>query len=43
MNSPHASLTSTGFSREVGFGASCGLMVLAGIILYVVFRRKDWL
>jgi magnesium transporter len=38
MNVPYP-----GFSRQIGFAASCAFMVLAGIILYVVFRRKDWL
>jgi magnesium transporter len=38
MNVPYP-----GFSKSVGFAASCALMVVAGLILYVVFRRKDWL
>jgi magnesium transporter len=38
MNVPYP-----GFSREVGFGASAGLMVVCGVVLYLVFRRRDWL
>lgn len=38
MNVPYP-----GFSREVGFAASCGLMVVCGVLLYYVFRRRDWL
>jgi len=38
MNVPYP-----GFSREVGFGASVGLMVVCGVLLYVIFRRRDWL
>jgi magnesium transporter len=38
MNVPYP-----GFSREVGFGASCALMVVCGVLLYYVFRRRDWL
>jgi len=38
MNVPYP-----GFSKEVGFAVSCGIMVFAGVILYLVFRRKDWL
>jgi magnesium transporter len=32
-----------GFSRETGFGASITLMILAGLVLYVIFMRKNWL
>jgi magnesium transporter len=32
-----------GFSRETGFGASIALMILAGLVLYVIFKRKEWL
>jgi magnesium transporter len=38
MNVPYP-----GFSRQVGFAASIGIMVIAGLVLYIVFRRKDWL
>ncbi len=38
MNVPYP-----GFSNHLGFIASCAIMVLAGLILYFVFRRKDWL
>jgi len=38
MNVPYP-----GFSRQIGFAVSCGLMIIAGVLLYVVFRRKDWL
>jgi magnesium transporter len=38
MNVPYP-----GFSRQAGLGASVGLMVVAGVVLYLVFRRRDWL
>jgi magnesium transporter len=38
MNVPYP-----GFSREDGFAASVALMVIAGTVLYTVFKRKDWL
>jgi magnesium transporter len=38
MNVPYP-----GFSKEGGLAASCGIMVVAGLILYTIFRRKDWL
>lgn len=38
MNVPYP-----GFSERVGFAVSCAIMVIAGAILYLVFRRKDWL
>ena len=38
MNVPYP-----GFSQHVGFAVSCAIMVIAGLILYVVFRRNDWL
>jgi magnesium transporter len=38
MNVPYP-----GFSKQVGFDASVGVMLIAGIVLYVVFKRKDWL
>ncbi|MDR0344008.1 MAG: hypothetical protein LBI49_13070 [Nocardiopsaceae bacterium] len=38
MNVPYP-----GFSERVGFAGSIGAMVLAGIVLYFIFKRKDWL
>jgi len=38
MNVPYP-----GFARSWGVGASFGLMFGFAIVLYVVFRRKDWL
>jgi magnesium transporter len=38
MNVPYP-----GFSREVGFLVSVGIMILSGLVLYRVFRRNDWL
>jgi magnesium transporter len=38
MNVPYP-----GFSRQVGFAASIAIMVIAGLVLYIVFKRKDWL
>jgi len=38
MNVPYP-----GFSEKAGFAVSCAIMVIAGLILYTVFRRKDWL
>ena len=38
MNVPYP-----GFSDHVGFIASIAIMIIAGSILYIVFRRKDWL
>jgi magnesium transporter len=38
MNVPYP-----GFSRSVGFASSVAVMALAGVILYTVFKRKDWL
>ncbi len=38
MNVPYP-----GFSNRFGFLASIGFMIIAGLALYVVFRRKDWL
>ena len=38
MNVPYP-----GFSKQAGFDASVGIMLIAGIVLYVVFKRKDWL
>jgi magnesium transporter len=32
-----------GFGREHGFIVSCALIVVLSVILYIVFRRKDWL
>src|SRR5207244_12336717 len=38
MNVPYP-----GFSRQAGFASSLGVMVVAGFVLYLVFKRKDWL
>lgn len=38
MNVPYP-----GFSRQVGFAAALSVMAIAGIVLYIVFKRKDWL
>jgi magnesium transporter len=32
-----------GFSEPVGFAASVTITVIAVIVLYVVFKRKDWI
>jgi magnesium transporter len=31
------------FGREPGFAISIALMVVAMILLYITFRRRDWL
>jgi magnesium transporter len=38
MNVPYP-----GFSTQVGFGIALAIMVTSGVILYIVFRRRDWL
>jgi magnesium transporter len=38
MNVPYP-----GFSEKVGFAASLAAIVLAALVLYIVFKRKDWL
>jgi magnesium transporter len=38
MNVPYP-----GFSHPVGFAASIIIMIAAGVLLYFVFKRKDWL
>jgi magnesium transporter len=38
MNVPYP-----GFSRSVGFATCVGLMIVAGVLLYIVFKRRDWL
>ena len=38
MNVPYP-----GFSRSAGFASSIAVMIAAGCILYLVFKRKDWL
>ena len=38
MNVPYP-----GFSRQAGFAASIAVMVIAGLVLYIIFKRKDWL
>jgi len=38
MNVPYP-----GFSEKAGFIASVAIMILIGLGLYVIFKRKDWL
>jgi magnesium transporter len=38
MNVPYP-----GFSRQSGFDASIILMPLTGLVLYLIFKRRDWL
>jgi magnesium transporter len=38
MNVPYP-----GFSKPIGFAISVAVMLLSAAILYVVFRRKDWI
>ncbi len=38
MNVPYP-----GFGRHVGFAVSTTVMIIAGLVLYIVFKRKDWL
>jgi magnesium transporter len=38
MNVPYP-----GFSHQTGFAASVAIMVVAGVVLYVIFKRRDWL
>jgi len=38
MNVPYP-----GFSRQAGFAVSVAAMAIAGLVLYLVFKRKDWL
>jgi magnesium transporter len=38
MNVPYP-----GFSERVGFAISVFVIVIAAVVLYIVFKRKDWL
>lgn len=38
MNVPYP-----GFSRTAGLAASITIMAIAGLVLYIIFKRKDWL
>jgi magnesium transporter len=38
MNVPYP-----GFSEPVGFAVSVAVIVIAAVVLYLVFKRKDWL
>jgi magnesium transporter len=38
MNVPYP-----GFDKTVGFTISISAMVVAALVLYIVFKRKDWL
>jgi len=32
-----------GFDEKAGFYIAVGIMVVAAVLLYIVFKRKDWL
>jgi magnesium transporter len=38
MNVPYP-----GFSRQVGLASALAIMVISGFVLYMIFKRKDWL
>jgi Mg2+ and Co2+ transporter CorA len=38
MNVPYP-----GFGEKAGFAASIVTIVLTGLVLYFIFKRKDWL
>ena len=38
MNVPYP-----GFSRQAGFAASIVIMAVAALVLYIIFKRKEWL
>jgi magnesium transporter len=38
MNVPYP-----GFAQTGGFAASVAAMILAGLVLYLIFKKKDWL
>jgi magnesium transporter len=38
MNVPYP-----GFSRQVGLASALAIMVISGFVLYIIFKRKDWL
>ena len=38
MNVPYP-----GFGERAGFTVSIAIIVLAGLVLYLIFKRKDWL
>jgi magnesium transporter len=38
MNVPYP-----GFGEKVGFAASIATIALTGLVLYLIFKRKDWL
>ncbi len=38
MNVPYP-----GFSDKAGYAASIATIAVAGLVLYLVFKRKDWL
>jgi magnesium transporter len=38
MNVPYP-----GFSDKAGFAASIAIMAVSGLVLYLIFKRKDWL
>jgi magnesium transporter len=38
MNVPYP-----GFGEKAGLAASVAIIALTGLVLYLVFKRKDWL
>jgi magnesium transporter len=38
MNVPYP-----GFGKPAGFAVSIAVLVGAGLVLYMIFKRKDWL
>jgi magnesium transporter len=38
MNVPYP-----GFSEKVGYAASIATIAIAALVLYIIFKRKDWL
>ena len=38
MNVPYP-----GFGKMAGFVASVAFIIVAGLVLYLIFKRKDWL
>jgi magnesium transporter len=39
----HLLLTYPGFGEKAGFAASIVTIALTGLVLYLIFKRKDWL
>jgi magnesium transporter len=38
MNVPYP-----GFGAKAGFAAAIAIIIVAGLALYVIFKREDWL